>query len=105
MPWKKGQSGNSLGPKPKKVSRIDWALIDSYIADSTKWAYKVVDGLEKDLADLTNKERLDMRLKAYSIIVKLAPNRITGQDGGAIVTKAIDNEQMERFLKRHVKSD
>lgn len=102
MPFKKGHGIG--GRKPQKITRIEWALIDSYIAEGTRWAYSVIDGKEKDLKGLTDKERLELRLKAYGIVVKLAPNRITGPEGGPIITKAVDAEQLDRFLKRHVKS-
>ncbi len=90
--FKPGESGNPSGGHPRSISKLKWDLIDSYIADATKWAFEVVDGTADGMASLKDREKLDIKMKAYSNLVKLAPNRQqhSGLDGGPIETKSSD---------------
>jgi hypothetical protein len=90
--FKPGQSGNPEGGQPRSISKIKWELIDSYIADGTKWAFEILDGTNSDVVALKGKDRLEIQSKAFGHLVKLAPQRQqhSGPDGGPIETKEHD---------------
>lgn len=100
--WNEGESGNPKGREPDSISKIRWDLIDGYIAQGTKWAFKVMEGENEDVKTLKGKDRLDVQMKAFGHLVKLAPQRQqhSGPDGGPIETKEM-NPHVAQITKEY----
>lgn len=90
MPFKKGQSGNPDGPPSIKELAIKWEVIDKYISTATQKANDIVEGTDVDFQKLKKaKDKVEARLKAIGLILKLAPQRVAGADGGEVVFRVM----------------
>ncbi len=90
MAWQPGQaSPNPNGAPKRSESQLRWEIIDKYIAKATQVAMDIVDGEDRHFKGITApKEQVDAKLKAIGHLLKLAPQRQVGEDGGPIKYQA-----------------
>jgi hypothetical protein len=86
MPFKKGQSGNPEGPKPREQKMFEWGFLDyTAIPAAVRKLYEIVTGEDTGFKELTGPgDRLRLQIDAAKALLAKAPERLANPDGGAI---------------------
>lgn len=84
--WKKGESGNPDGRLPASREKFKWEFLDvTAIPRALEYLYEVVNGTDETWKAIKDEEkRTKHRIDAAKALLAKAPQRMTGEDGGAI---------------------